>query len=848
MRLGVSTKLFLRDLKAGELNLLALALCIAVGSVTMIALFADQIRRSIATESSSFLAADRVISGGAQAPESFLEAARKLEIDTAQLLGFVSMIYFEDNNQLASVKAVSAGYPLRGELHIDDGGGKRVLTSGKGHPPAGEAWVDRQLQARLGLTLGDVIEVGVKPLKVTGIILSEPDPSSGFMDFAPRLTMNWGDIAATQVVAPGSQLSYRLLLRGEQEQLESLRDKLSDDMEGRFRWRDVRTTGDRLASALDRAEGFIMLGGLLAVTLGGVAISLCADRYARRRAPQVAILKTLGAGPPELYLAYSIQFLLIASLAVIAGWALGAGGHALLTALIGEAIPVALPSPSLEPLVVGALTGVVCLLAFALPSIHALCGVSPMAVIREDLTQTATARRATFVAGGIAILSMMVWYTQSLLITGLTLLGTLVSISAFGILSVIMLRSGRQLGKRTGGTLRLALSSLSRHPLLNATHIGVFAIPICVLFILLLLQNEVIGEWRDMMPEKAPNHFVLNITEDQVDGVKRLLDENSTYQGLVFPMARGLITEVNGVAPRRREFGDSRQGNTRERDPSAEPSDDGEPGRPRRLSGTRNFSASADLPEGNELVAGAWWTDPGLLEASLDEEFARWNGLELGDQLTLDFNGQEVRVHVSSLRRVDWDSFQPNFWLLLTPAALAEVPSTYMASFHVDSGDTAFVGKLLNTYPTLSVLSVDQFILRFRDILDKLSTAMNLLVSLVLSAAALVMLASIITSRELRLREYGLLRTLGGSSHLVRGSLLLEFAGLGLFAGFAAALATEATLFGLQEYFFEMQHQWHPTLFVYAPMVGLVLVSLLGVLGTKRMMQVTPVTILREVK
>ena len=846
MRPGVSAKLFLRDLKAGELNLLALALCIAVGSVTMIALFADQIRRSITTESSSFLAADRVISGGIQAPESFLTAAQDLDIDTAELLGFVSMIYFEENNQLASVKAVSAGYPLRGEMRVDDGSGTRVLSSGAGHPLAGEAWVDRLLQARLGLGLGDVIEVGVKPLKVTGVIFSEPDPSSGFMDFAPRLTMNWEDIAATQVVQPGSQLSYRLLLRGEEDQLETLRDQLSDEMEGRFRWRDVRGTGDRLASVLDRMEGFIMLGGLLAVTLGGVAISLCADRYARRRAPQVAILKTLGAGPPELYFAYSLQFLLIAFVGVIAGWLLGAGGHFSLTALIGEAIPVALPSPSLEPLAVGALTGAVCLLAFAMPSIHALCGVSPMAVIREDLTQSATARRATFLAGGIAILGMMVWYTNSLLITSVTLLGTLVSIALFGTLAVIMLRSGRQLGKRTGGTLRLALSSLSRHPILNATHIGVFAIPICVLFILLLLQNEVIGEWRDMMPEKAPNHFVLNISEDQVDGVKQLLDQNSTYQGLVFPMARGLITAVNGVAPRGRGFDDESQEDGLEQDPSAE--DDGEGGPPMRLSGTRNFSASADLPEGNELVAGQWWSDPQVMEASLDEEFAQWNGLEIGDELSLDFNGQAVQVEISSLRKVNWDSFQPNFWLLLSPAALADVPSTYMGSFHVDAADTAFINRMLASYPTLSILSIDQLILRFRDILDKVSTAMNLLVSLVLASAALVMLASIITSRELRLREYGLLRTLGGSSRLVRGSLLFEFAGLGLFAGFAAALATEATLYGLQEFFFEMPHQWHPTLFVYAPLVGLLLVSLLGVLGTKRMMQVTPVTILREIK
>ncbi|MCY4322474.1 MAG: ABC transporter permease [Gammaproteobacteria bacterium] len=832
MRFRVAFKLFASDLKAGELNLLALALIVAVGTVTIIGLFSDQIRRAILYESNSFLAADRVISGATKAPREYIDAADALEIDTAELLGFVSMIYFEASNQLASVKAVSPGYPLRGEVRINDASGLRVLASGQGHPQVGEAWVDRLLKARLGLELGDTIEVGLKALEVTGIILSEPDPSSGFMDFAPRLTMNWADIEATQVVAPGSQLSYRLLLRGDEGKLEALRDALSEDMQGRFRWRDVRDSGERLGRVIDRAQSFIMLGGLLAVALGGVAISLCADRYAWRRAPQVAILKTLGARPRELYSAYAVQFLLIALVAVLFGWLLGFAGHSLLTALLGDAIPVHLPAPSFTPLVVGALTGILCLIAFALPSIMALGGVSPMAVIREDLAKTASARRLTLAAGGLTLIAMLIWYTKSIVMTGLALASTFVTIAVFGLLAVLLLKTGRQVGKRAGGALRLALSSLSRHPLLNATHIGVFAMPICVLFILVLLQGEVLREWRNMLPRDAPNHFVLNITATQVDDVKRMLDDSARYQGIVFPMARGRITAVNGA-----EVSERPQEDARSRD-----------GPPQHLGSVRNFSASQRLPAGNELVAGTWWEDVDQIEASLDEEFARWNGLDIGDVLTIDFEGRKIRPTISNLRKVDWDSFQPNFYLLVTPEALKEAPSTYMASFHVPADDPQFVNRLLERFPTLSVFSVDQLIVRFRDILDKLSNAMELLVTLVLASAALVMLASIATSREVRMREYGLLRTLGGSSRLVRSSLLLEFAGLGLFAGLAAAIATEATLFALQTYLFEMPHQWHPLLFVYSPLLGLVLIALLGVLGSKRMMNVTPVAILREAR
>lgn len=842
MRSRVAIKLFARDLRAGELNLLALALCIAVGTVTMIALFADQFRRSIATESNSFLAADRIITGTTQVPDSFIESASAIGIDTAQLLGFVSMIYFADQNQLASVKAVSAGYPLRGEMRIQDTSGEQVLASGNGHPAAGTAWIDRLLQAHLGIEIGDTIEVGVKPLRVTGIILSEPDPSSGFMDFAPRLTMNWQDIAETQVIAPGSQLTYRLLLRGEDDALEDLRGDLSEEMEGQFRWRDVRDTGQRLARVLDRAEGFIMLAGLLSVALGGVAISLCAHRYAWRRASQVAVLKTLGARPAELYLAYLLQFVFIGLVAVALGWLLGTGGHALLLTLVGDAIPVALPDPSAQPLIVGALTGLVCLAAFALPSIHALCSVSPMSVIRDDLAQTVNARRVTFLVGAGAILGLLIWYTQNLLLTGLALLGTLASIFLFGLIAVLLLRIGRQLGKRTGGMVRLALSSLSRHPMLNATHIGIFAMPICVLLVIFVLQYEVLEEWRGMVPENTPNYFVMNIRPEEVEGVKALLDEKSAYQGLVFPMARGRFARSSdGTDQEALERMDTDRGVDA----------DDLPGEGRETDArfrTRNFSSSETLPQGNELVAGAFWSDPNVMEASLDEEYAQWNRLELGDRLSIDFSGQMVEVTITSLRSVKWDSFQPNFFILLSPAALNGVPTTFMGSFYVDTGNAEFIRNLLSRFPTLSVFSVEQLVLRFRDILDKLSRAMELLMFLVLASAALVMLASTMASRELRLREYGLLRTLGGSSQMVRGSLLLEFAGLGLFAGLAAALATEASLYGLQRAVFEMDFMWHPTLYLYSPLAGLIIISLLGVFGTKRMMNITPVTILREIK
>lgn len=322
--LHLSMRLLWRDWRGGELRLLALALIMAVTSVTGIALFTDRLEQALLLESANMLAADRVLAGRAEAPDEWLDQARERGLSTATTLAFGSMVFSDTANMLVSAKAVSDAYPLRGRLIVAD----QPYAPGApidGGPSAGEVWVESRVLPALAVSLGDVIYVGEAELRVTKIIIQEPDRQQGGMmeSAGPRLMLNIADVPATEVIQVGSRVNYRYLFAGAQDELESYGIWLDERTNGEFRLRDVRDESAEVSEALDRAESFLLLGSLFAVLLAGVAIALTARRYSERHFDYVAILKTLGCSSSQIMSIYmSIQVLLVIA-AIIIGSFLG---------------------------------------------------------------------------------------------------------------------------------------------------------------------------------------------------------------------------------------------------------------------------------------------------------------------------------------------------------------------------------------------------------------------------------------------------------------------------------------------------------------------------------------------
>ncbi|TVS16236.1 MAG: FtsX-like permease family protein [Gammaproteobacteria bacterium] len=819
----VPLRLLWRDWKGGELSLLVAALIIAVSTVSAIAIFVDRLQQALVVESSAFLAADRVVRGSRPISAEWEQAALDLGLDTARTLTFSSMLFGPERSQLVSVKAVSSGYPLRGSLQIADA----PFTAGRDThdlPGPGEVWLDGRLLPALDVDLGDRVEVGNAIFDVSRILTREPDRGGSFFDLGPRVLMPYADVEATGVIQPGSRLSYALLLRGSESALESWRDQIGNDLNPHFEWVDIRTGSDAIGRALARGESFLLLGGLLAVILSGVAVALAAHRYSQRQHDPVAVLKTLGMTPSEIQHTYLSSLLLLGAFATSVGLLAGWGVQSIGLIALSDLVPVVLPAPGLRPFLVGGITGFICLLAFALPPLLRLRGVSPLRVIRRDLAPNDASMAFAYLSGLAGSLILLVWYADSLQLAGWLILGTFGTVVVLLGVAYLLLRTGRILGMQAGSSWRIALAALQRRRRENSVQIVVFGIAIMLLLILYLLRTALLEEWRGQMPEDAPNHFVLNIAPDEVAPLTAMLDEHATGADTFYPMMRGRIVAVNGS-----------------------PTVDSESDQRSRVGSERNLSWTWQLPPGNRIVAGQWWlegeTEP---QVSLDADFAESVGLGVGDHLVFDIVDRQVEARVASLRSVDWDSMRPNFFILATPAMMEDLPATWLTSFRLEAAEKQFLTSLLRRFPTLSVIEIDEVMAQVQRIVERVTLAVEVVLILVLLAGALVLIASIQSSMDERFREFGLLRALGAGQRRILGALVIEFAALGLFAGILASVGAEVTVWILQEQIFQLPGRLHPGLWIGGPVLGVLLIGSIGTISTYKVVRTPPAIVLRE--
>ena len=832
MNVRLILRLVARDWRAGELRLLLAALLVAVGTVSAITFFVDRLHQALLAESTSFLAADRVLSGSQPIPDSFRDGAISQGLVISDTVLFPSMVYAETSaarNQLVSVKAVSETYPLRGTLRIAD---EPFATDRPTDslPERGEVWLDSRLFPSLGVALGDFVQVGYEKLKISRVLTSEPDRGGSFFDLGPRVLMRMADVPATRVIQPGSRIGYRLLLAGDDSALSDYREQFREQFLGKYRWQSIRESSPSIGSALDRAESFLLLGGLLAVILAGIAVALSANRYAKRHYDHVSVLKTLGATPGEIQWGYFGVLTVLGVGGIVLGLLLGTGIHLGIVQLLATYLPSNLPLPGTRPLWLGAATGFICLIAFALPPLLALKNISPMRAVRRDLSVTTTSGLITYGLGTCGALTLLVWYSNSLWLTFWALAGGFLVCLVFGIIATLLLRGGRLAGMQAGSLWRLALAGLQRRRRENVAQIMIFGLAIMLLLILVLIRTSLLDEWRQQIPENAPNHFVMNVTRDQVDAMQTLLEEHTDYEGTLFPMMRGRIEAVNEVPVR-----DYQRRNRSE--------DRGGP----RLSSERNLTWTNEPPPNNKMITGSWWAaDTQESLVSIEQGYAFGWGLGVGDELTFDLGGLKVVAKVANIRSVEWDSLRPNFFIIFSEAALADVPATYMTSFYLSPDRKRFLNEILSNYPTITVIEVDELINQVQQIISRVTQAVELVLVLVLGAGALVLIASIQASRDQRMKEHALIRTLGGSRRLIAGSLASEFSILGLFSGVVAVVGAEITVYALESQVFEMSYQARPWFWLVGPLLGTLIVVTVGYLGTRSLISTPPATILRD--
>lgn len=818
-------RMLLRDWRGGELGVLLAALVVAVAIVSGISAFTTRLQNSLQQESHRFLAADRVVSGSFLQPPAWEQQALSLGLRSARTLTFPSMVYAgEEDMYLASIKAVSDAYPLRGELLMSQEAFGESLAQQQG-PAVGSVWLDSRLFPLLNVAIGERINIGDADFEVAAAVRSEPDQASGFFGYGPRVLMHLDDIPATAVVQPGSRVEYRLLLAGEEDSLLAYTKWLDDKLEEGQRLLDVGNTQRGIGSALDRAESFLLLAGSLGVVLAGVAISLAARRFSERHYDYVAIMKSLGAESRTVSRLYASSLLIIGLVATSLGAALGWSMQALFFELFADALPVTPAPAGVRPYFMGAVTALVCLLSFAWPPLGRLKKATPLRVLRRDLPDET--RRSVYdnVIGLAAVMLLMLWYSGDAMLTLAVLAGLVASATMAAGAALLMLRGGRLAGMRAGSIWRLALAGLQRRGGANTLQVVIFSLAIMLLLILLLVRTSLIEEWQMQLPEGTPNHFLINIAPTEVNAVRETLDSKAVLAQPLYPMIRGRITQINDEILGR--------------------SDDPEQGRRQRET---NLTWSAQLPPGNELVAGQWWqAESTEALVSIEEGMAESMRLKVGDQVRYMIGSQPLEVVVGSIRRLDWESMQPNFFMVFPPAVLQGYPATFMTSFHLAAGDKRFLNDFIRSFPTVTVVEMDVVIAQIRGIIDQVSAAIELVLAVILVAGALVLIAGVQASVDSRLYEGAILRALGARRGLILGSVVIEFAALGLFAGVLATVAAELSVFILQTQVLAMDYSPHPMLWLVGPAVAVLMIGALGVWNCRRVVSTPPLLVLREI-
>jgi len=825
--LGLAWRQLLRDARAGELRVLFFALLVAVAASTAIGYFGARLNGAMLLRATEFLGADLVLNGSSPAAAEQLEAGRALGLEHARVVAFASVIAGEQGIQLASIKAASGNYPLRGELK--SAAEPYAADRPGGGPQPGEAWAEARLFAALDLKVGQSIEVGSRQLKLTRVLTHEPDRAGDFYSLTPRVLINLDDLDSTGVVQPGSRVRYRELWRGDGEGLARYRQAVEKDLAAHQRLEDARDGNRQIGGALGRAERYLNLASLAAVLLAGVAVALSAARFAARRFDTSALLRCLGLSRRQALALFGLQLAMLGLLASLSGALLGWVGQLVLFKLLHGLLPQEVPPDGLLPALAGMATGLVALAGFALPPLAALGRVPPLRVLRRDLLPVPPSSWLVYGAALLA-LGLIMWRLSLDLKLTLGLLGGgLLATLLLGGALLLGLNALRRLLARAALPWRLGLGQLLRHPLAAAGQSLAFGLILLAMALIALLRGELLDTWQEQLPEQAPNHFALNVLPEERDVFAARLAELAPQPAPLYPIVAGRLTLINGEPVQGIVSKDSQGERAIQRDLS--------------------LTWAEELPQGNLLQAGVWWNGqpneqrPGV---SVESKLAESLGLSLGDELAFSVGGVERKARVSSLRQVKWDSFQPNFYMIFEPGTLQDLPVTYMTSFYLPARSEKQLVALARQFPAVTLLQVEALLEQLRSIMAQVSLAVEYVLLFVLAAGLAVLFAGLQATLDERLRQGALLRALGAERRLLLRARRAEFGLLGAGSGLLAAVGCELASFLLYRYALELQWQPHPWLLL-LPLIGALLVGGAGVWGTRRALNASPLTVLREV-
>ena len=790
MLLSLSLKLFTREVRSGYLTSMLASLILAITIVSGISLFTDRLEQALNTETEEFLGGKLKFESNQNSIKAVIEDLELEEISHMEMVLFASVIFSGDEMQLSSVKAVDNYYPLIGELELKNSAGLFKVSS---NPEPGTVWMDERLQNLLLLDYGDEIFLGDAKLVFTATIIYEPDRASGNFAFAPKTIMNMLDVESTNVIQPGSRVEYNYLFNGPDVEIAKIKEKLEKEKENGDDIETLSEDTSSLGRTVDRSENFFLLGGLIAVLLSACTIGIASQRFTRRHVGYVAILKTLGMTTFQIKVLYFLLFLYTTLLTLAIGLSLGWLLQSNFINLMSSYFPTELPVPSIYPLFVTCLTALICQFGFIYPHILKLLSVSPMRVLKDDISFNQETIPVFFI-GAIAFLFLLYLYTNQLTLSLIIFLGV-VGFSLAGIGFIYLLLGKSETGLGASSSLNLALSELRRRKLGNSFQIFAFTIAIGLSLITFSASKNLLGSWQGSIPDDSPNNFAINITDEDKNGMESFFKENQINPTPFFPVTNATI----------------------EREEEDQELID------------RNFNITwiDKLPEQNAISAGAWFSDDVINGLSISESIAKRYDLKIGDKVFLKVNEEIIATYIQSVRTVNWDSFSPNFFVIGHPSLFKNIASNYITSFYIPKERQQVAAELMREFRTVSVFSVEELIDQVKEIIGQVTKALNSILLLTCLSAIFLAFSALQDGFSVRKHQSAILRTLGASNSLIKSSALIEFALLGVISGTLGSLLAYGGIYFIETKVFETTANFYPEIWIMGPLIGLFVVSVL---------------------
>ncbi len=801
-----------RDLRSGELNLLFVSVVLAVSALTAVGFFSDRLQAGLWRDARQLLGGDAVVVSDKPTAENFQKKAQALGLKTNATLSFPSMARADDaqggETKLVALKAVSEGYPLRGQMSLQNsqsvGEANNQASSRltRDVPQPGQAWVDPALLEVLNLQKGDVIWLGDKSFQISELIEREPDRGAAFMNFAPRVMIHQSDVPATGLIQPASRISYRMAVSGDEAQvnvqqfLKWARAEVDKPEVRGVQIESMESGRPEMRQTLDRAEKFLNLVALLAALLCAVAVALAARTFASKHLDACALLRVLGQSQKTLSVAYAFEFLTAGMVASLLGVVLGYGIHHAFIWLLAGLVDAQLPPSSVEPALLGLGMGLTLLLAFGLPPVLQLAKVPAMRVIRRDMGGLQPASVGVLLTGLFGFAGALLWASRDMKLGLMTVGGFAVATLLFAGATWLALKLLRKWvpTDTTPRWLLLATRQVMARPVYAVVQVSALSVGLLALVLLVLLRTDLISSWRKATPVNAPDRFVINVQPDQTQAFQAALKLAGVKGYDWYPMIRGRLVAINGNAVSPLDYTDDRAKRLVDRE--------------------FNLSARAAKPEHNPVVQGQW--KEGESDAvSVEIGIAKTLGLKMGDRLRFDVGGVISEGRITSLRKVDWGSMRANFFVIYPVDNLPDVPLSYMAAFKTPDVPT-FERNLLQQFPNVTSVDLRATLSQIQNVLDQVIRAVEFLFAFTLMAGLLVLTAAVTSTREERKREFAIMRALGATGRLLIQVQTAELMGVGLLAGFLASLVAELVGWGLARFVFEFE--WTASLWV--PVAG----------------------------